>query len=548
MPTRPAPFAVTLFALALAAPVLARQATHPPGEARPAAAAAAPGDGFVDVNRIDPEAFRAIASRLPEGSAPRIDGRLDDEVWQLAQPQGRFIQREPNLGYPASERTEFRILYDERRIYFGIWAFDRDYRGIRASELKRDSQLRKGDQVKINIDTFHDRRNAFFFATNPLGAVKDANHVDNGRTINYDWNAVWEVKTSIDQDGWYAEFSIPFSQLRFKQSPGESVWGLNVCRVVNRRNEDAYWVPYPREWSQLGFSRMSHAGQLLGLTDVRPPRRIEFVPFVSPVVSRDYSEGTPTRSDKKYGFDFRVGLTPTVTADLTYKTDFAQVEADQEVVNLTRFSMFFPEKRQFFTEAGGIFSYGQTGERDGGGGGGGAGDHGPGLLPLFYSRRVGLYEGAEVPMIGGGRVTGRVGPYAVGVMNIETEQANVRYEDEDTDETVQAWVPRANYSVFRIKRDVLKQSSIGAIILNRQGGAESSYNRSAGIDLNLVFGKAWTLTGLAAKTSSPALKGKDTAAALDVAYKTDRWNAGATYLDVPVNFNAEMGTSGAPTC
>jgi len=493
---------------------------HPdPAEAR------SDGPIVTDIQKIDHETFQAIAARLPEGRAPKIDGRLDDEEWQLAPVQGRFIQREPRFGWASTERTEFRILYDDRKIYLGIWCYDREPHLIRASEMKRDSQLNKGDQIKITLDTFHDHRNAFYFSTNPIGALKDANSVEEGRTVNYDWNAVWENKTSIDDQGWYVEIAIPLSQLRFKGGPGDTVWGLNLCRIIIRKNEETYWVPYPREWTSMGFARMSHAGVLLGLRDLEPRRRIEFVPFVAPSASRDYDAGTAADADAGYGFDLRVGLTSTFNADVTYKTDFAQVEADQEIVNLSRFSLFFPEKRQFFTEGAGIFDYGRAG--------GGLG--GPGLLPLFYSRRIGLQDGMEVPILAGGRVTGRSGPVTLGAMNIETDETSIRSGGTDLR------VPRANYTVFRVKRDVLSRSSFGGIFLNRSGGGGTDFNRTAGVDGVFTFGQNVDLSLLAAKTFSPDTRGKDWAGAIDFGWKSDRWDYGFTYLDIAERFNAEMG-------
>jgi hypothetical protein len=483
----------------------------------------------MDINRIDPDSFRAIAARLPSGRAPKVDGRLDEELWDLAPPSGNFVQREPHAGAPASERTEFRILYDDRKIYFGIWAFDSDPGGIRASEMKRDSGLKKGDRLTVVIDTFHDRRNGFYFGTNPLGAYKDAQYTDNARVTNNDWNAVWECRTTIDDRGWYAEIAIPLSQLRFRKSPGETTWGLNVGRQIVRRNEESYWVPYPRAQGAFGFARLSNAGVLTGLRDLSAPRRLEFVPFLAPQAGRDYDAGVSTTKTRRYGFDARVGLTGTLVADLTYRTDFAQVEADQETVNVSRFSLFFPEKRQFFTESAGLFDFGKPGVE--------TGERGPGLLPLLYSRRIGLHEGREVPLLGGARVTGRAGAYAVGVMNLSTEAVSYPSADEPLT------ISRANYSVVRVKRNLLAQSSMGAILLNRQGGAGAAFNRAAGVDLNLVLGRNTTVTGLAARTFSPegGEDGGEHAAAFDLAWQNDRFNYGLTYLDVGAGFNAEMG-------
>jgi hypothetical protein len=484
------------------------------------------GEAF-DIKTIDPETFRAIAFKLPDGQAPKIDGRLTDEAWGLAPVQGNFIQREPDYGRPSAEKTEFRILYDDKTMYIGVWVWDSNPAGIMGSEMKRDAGLNKGDQLKITLDTFHDHRNAFYFSTNPLGAYKDANTVENGRTINYDWNAVWDNKTSQDDKGWYVEIAIPLSQLRFKTEIGESTWGLNLCRILFRSNEESYWVPFPREWGASGFARVSNAGVLTGLKDLKSRRRIEFVPYALPTASRDYVARSEGDADVKLGGDFKLGLTNDLIADFTFHTDFAQVEADQEVVNLTRFSLFFPEKRQFFTETAGIFDYGKAVA----GLGGDAAANDPGLLALFYSRRIGLVDGQQVPIIGGGRVTGRIGEYALGVLNITAD---------DFDLSADRHLANGNFTVVRVKRNVLAKSSVGAIFLNSDGGI-SDYNRSLGLDAGFVLGQYVTLTGLFAKTQTPGTTGKDTAGLVDFAWKSDKFNYGAQYQDIAERFNAEMG-------
>ena len=486
-----------------------------------------------DIKLIDPETFRATALRLSEGQQPSIDGRLTEEAWALAPSQGNFVQREPSFGKPASEQTEFKILYDDRTLYIGVWVFDSSPAGIMGSEMKRDAGLNKGDQLKITIDTFHDHRNAFYFSTNPLGAYKDANTVENGRTINYDWNAVWDNKTSIDDRGWYIEIAIPLSQLRFRTTIGESTWGINFCRILFRKNEESYWVPFPREWGPSGFARVSNSGVLQGLNNLRSRRRMEFVPFLLPSASRDYVVASDFNIDAKYGGDFKIGLTDDLIADLTYHTDFAQVEADQEVVNLTRFSLFFPEKRQFFTEAAGIFDFGKAGTSTGGD----ASASDPGLLALYYSRRIGLVDGQQVPIIGGGRVTGRIGNYSVGVLNITTEEETLANRQVDN----------ANFTVVRVKRNVLANSTIGAIALGSQDGI-SEYNRAVGLDGGFMFGRNITLTGAIGKVFYPETvdrargTGADTVAAVaDFAWKSDRFHYGGQYQDVGKHFNAEMG-------
>lgn len=497
------------------------------------AAAPALAQAPFDIKQIDPETFRATAYRLAEGQQPEIDGRLTEEAWSLAPVQGNFIQREPTYGAPATEATEFRILYDERTLYIGVWVFDSSPGGIMGSEMKRDAGLNKGDQLKITIDTFHDHRNAFYFSTNPLGAYKDANTVENGRTINYDWNAVWKNKTSRDDRGWYIEIAIPLSQLRFRTTIGEATWGINFCRILFRKNEESYWVPFPREWGPSGFARVSNSGVLHGLKDLRSRRRLEFVPFLLPSASRDYLAASDVRTDAKYGGDLKIGLTNDLIADFTYHTDFAQVEADQEVVNLTRFSLFFPEKRQFFTEAAGIFDFGKAGTSSGGD----ASASDPGLLALYYSRRIGLVDGQQVPIIGGGRVTGRAGPYTIGVLNIATEEETLANRQVDN----------ANFTAIRVKRNVLANSSIGVIVLNSLDGV-SEYNRAIGFDGGFVLGQHVTITGAMGKTFSPGVANQDSGTAsqtmagvADFAWKNDRFYYGAQYQDIGERFNAEMG-------
>jgi Domain of unknown function (DUF5916) len=322
--------------------------------------------------------------------------------------------------------------------------------------------------------------------------------------------------------------------LRFTGSLSDAVWGLNVCRILMRRNEESYWVPYPREWGAGGFARVANAGVMRGLQNLTSRRRLEFLPYALPRVSQDYGPaGTAGRTDAtavEGGFDFKVGLTDELTADLTYNTDFAQVEADQEVVNTTRFSLFFPEKRVFFTESAGIFDFGKSGT----GVGGEAATNDPGILPLFYSRRVGLVDGQEVPLVGGGKLTGRIGQYSVGLLNITTEAKDLVVGGQ------RQRVEASNYTAFRVKRNLLSKSSIGAILLNREGGL-TDYNRSVGLDAGFLFGQNVTLTGLFAKTESPDLTGSDTAAVGDFIWKSDRFTYGLQYADIGKNFNAEMG-------
>ncbi len=515
--------------LGCAAPLLAQPATPPS-----ARESEVPDDlAVIDVHTVDPHQFKAQAVRITGGVVPKIDGVLDDGVWQLAPPFGDFIQREPRVGARSTEKTEFRVLYDDRKLYVAIWAYEADPGGIVASEMLRDSALRKGDSVRIVLDTFHDHRNAFYFSTNPLGAQKDGYATENG-IMNWEWNAVWEVKVTRDANGYYSEFAIPLSQIRFKGSAEPQEWGFNVGRIIIHKREETHFTPYPREWQGPGIYRISGAGLLTGLTGLQPRRRLEFIPFAAPQASRDFDAGTPTKKKAGYGMDLRASLTSTLNADLTFRTDFAQVEADQEVVNLTRFGLFFPEKRQFFTEGSGIFGFGRINDE----GGTGARTNAAGPLSLYYSRSIGLSaDGREVPIIGGGRVSGNIGNYAVGLMNIETDEADYAIG------TRQVHIPRANYTVGRLKRNVLRSSSIGAVVLNRQGevGA-NAYNRTVGVDgvFSLARDSVKLIT-LFGKTVSPGSTGRDMAAVLNAEWTTDRYNASAGYSDIQERFNAQMG-------
>ena len=531
MSTRPRRGGRAVLLCRLALPIGLLMATTQPARAQSTAEGATSGGapvpaGVIDMESLDPHDFRAVAVRLPEGMAPAIDGQLDEDAWQIAPTFGSFVQREPEVGMPSTHRTEFRVLYDDARIYVAILAFEPHEGGIVASELERDSNLRKGDAVRVTFDTFHDHRNLFYFSTNPLAAMKDGYASDNGR-MNWDWNAVWEVRTSSDKDGWYSELAIPLSQLRFRDQPGEQIWGVNVVRMITHIREESSFTPLPREWGNAANSRASGSGLLLGLDNLRPRRRLEFIPFLAPGIARDFDAGTPTDWRREVGGDLRIGITQSLNADLTYRTDFAQVEADQEVVNLSRFSLFFPEKRQFFTEGAGTFAYG-------GGGGGGGGGRGAGLLSLFYSRRIGLSTGGQaVPILGGGRVTGNPGAYTVGLLNIETDVATSHTGDS---------IPRANYTVARLKRNVLNSSSVGVIALNRQGVVgDSDYNRSLGIDGVFTLPNNVQVTSLLAKTFSPGIEDRDMAGVLSVDWTADLFSLRGSYTDIQEDFNAEMG-------
>ena len=518
----------------------------------------------LDLTEVDISASRA-------STPPQIDGDLDDPIWQSAVPIEGFRQREPVEGAPASERTQARILYDDDQIYLAFHCFDSEPDRIIANRMRRDDELDENDNVVVILDTYDDRRGGFFFSTNPLGAMWDVLLTDEGRSRNEAWSCVWTCRAKRTEDGWTAEMAIPFDQLRYAESD-DAAWGINLGRTIRRKNEEVYLVPPPQSYGFGGQFRTSKLASLRGLGALRPRPRLEIVPYLQSGSERDFEALDPSEQRTlDSGIDLKYGLTPGVTLDLSYRTDFAQVEADQEQVNLTRFSLFFPEKRGFFLEGAGIFDFGERVSRRGPGGGS------PPTL-LFYSRRIGLQEGHNLPVIFGSKLTGRAGPYEIGVLNMTTGKKTfideveeehfvidprqdgtalfdtvdvdvidsldrpVIYDTLDVDviDTLRAVL--TNFSVLRLRRDIFGRSNIGFIAINRDPGEETDYNRSFGLDFNLSLLEAtMNLRGFAARTWSPDLKGEDYAGQLALEYRGGDFEAQSSYLDVGENFDPEVG-------
>ena len=282
-----------------------------------------------------------------------IDGRLDELVWADAPRATEFIQREPDEGQSISERTEVRVLYDTDNIYFGVVATDSQAGRVIISELKKDFTVETGDSIQIVLDTFHDERNAYEFIVNAAGAKWDAQIANEGRDVNQSWDGVWFVKTRIGDDGWTAEIAIPFRTLKFPRAPVQT-WGMNFQRTIRRRNEESLWAPVPRIYT---VQRVSLAGTLEGLEGIEPGSNIKIKPYI---VSSLGENGLAKSHDYNVdgGFDVKYGITTGLTWDFTYNTDFSQVEADEQQINLSRYSLLFPEKRDFFLENSGIFQFG----------------------------------------------------------------------------------------------------------------------------------------------------------------------------------------------
>ena len=461
------------------------------------------------------QAIRADASL-------KIDGRLDEPAWQTAEPAQGFVQREPTDGAVCSEPTSVRVLYDDEQVYFGFDCRDSEPHRIVANELRRDRELDGNDSVEILIDTYNDKRGGFFFRVNPLGAREDA-RVTGGST-NRNWDCIWEARSHIHDEGWTAEVAIPFSQLRFREAD-EMTWGINFGRNIRRTNEEAHWTPIPRAFGWRGRYRTSDIGRLVGLSGIRAPAHFEVKPYLLPGRTEDYSEDVAERETvAEFGLDLKYGITSNLTANLTYNTDFAQVEADMERVNLTRFSLFFPEKRPFFLEGAGVFTFGSPG-----------GGFRPPPLLLFYTRRIGLEEGENIPIIGGAKVTGKAGPYSIGVLDVFTDEKD--YVDDDD---VSQHIPRTNFSALRVKRDVFSRSNVGVIAMDKWTEVDTTYSRAVGIDANLSLMENLDLRGLVAGTESDE-NGRDLAWYVGGGWGNDLFRGEASYLDIGENFDAKMG-------
>jgi hypothetical protein len=440
-----------------------------------------------------------------------IDGNLDEPEWSLAQPATDFIQQEPLMGEPSTERTEVRILYDDENLYLGVYCFDsRGPEGITISDISRDYAPRETDTFTMVFDTFHDKRNSFIFGTNAGGAKRDGQTAGDSERRNYDWDTVWYVETKITEQGWQAEIAIPFRSLRFSDVE-EQVWGVNFGRRIRSKNEYTHWSPIPRPHRT---SRVSLAGELNGLSGIHQGRNLYLKPYLlAPLVRL---EGDDVDFLPDVGFDLKYGVTSELALDVTVNTDFSQVEADQQQINLTRFPLFFPEKREFFLENASLFQVRRVGRglrnssRD---------------LIAFFSRRIGLSEGRVVPILGGARFTGRAGPYGVGFLSIQTTE----FEE----------LPSTNFTVARVQRDILGNSDVAGIFINKQGGGE--YNRTYGVDGRLQFFRNLEIASFFLKTDTPGLSGEDTSASAFVGWADHRYDIQAEYLSIEDNFNPEVG-------
>ena len=451
-----------------------------------------------------------------------IDGQLDEEVYRIVPGAGEFIMNEPREGEQATEQTDVWVLFDSENLYIAARCWDDHPERWVATELRHDnSNIIDNENLSVSLDTFHDRRNGFMFQTNPLGALREQAFTDEVN-INSNWNTIWQVKSGRFEGGWTVEMVIPFKSLRYRGS-GPQVWGINFRRMVKWKNETSFLTRVPRAYGHNGLFRVSSAGTLVGLETPAQSMNLELKGYAVSAVTTDRAAAAPfsNRFSRNAGFDFKYGLTRSLIADATVNTDFAQVEEDLQQINLTRFSLQFPEKRDFFLEGQGMFNFGGTR-----GGGGSVND----VPILFFSRRIGLSQGQSVPVVAGGRLTGTVGKFGIGALNIQT------------DDKISAGAAATNFSVVRVKRDILRRSNIGIVATRRTPAAnQSASNAVVGADANLAFFRNLSINGYYARTSTPGVTGDQSSYRGRFDYAGDRYGLQLEHLLVGDGFRPDIG-------
>jgi hypothetical protein len=477
----------------------------------------------------------------PDAEGPVIDGRVNDPVWQTVAPYAGFTQQDPIEGAAASERTEVRVLVGKGNVYVSVIAFDADPSRIIVSQARRDASLSETDSIVMVFDTFNDNQNAFVFGTNPLGIEYDGQVAREGQSsgvsvgggggggtqrggisaFNPNWDGDWTVKSQITERGWETEMAIPLKTLRYQTGTGQT-WGFNVLRNIRHKNEQVYLAPIPR-----GFDiyRVSLAAKLTGL-DLPARRDIKLIPYALGSANKDYTRaGSDVDGNWDFGLDVKWGIRPNLTLDATINTDFAQVEADEEQVNLTRFDLFFPEKRPFFLENASTFQFGN-----------------PQQIDLFFSRRIGLSPSAlPIDIRGGARLSGKLGGWNVGLLNIQADDV----EDVLGNVTGSA----NNFSVLRMQREI-GRSSYGFIFVNRQGtgsfAPDEDYNRAYGVDANVQLTQNQRVSAFLARTDTPEWRtsgprGSDYSGRAFYNFTNNVWQVSGGYSQVGEDFNPEVG-------
>ncbi|OFV91481.1 MAG: hypothetical protein A3G76_06205 [Acidobacteria bacterium RIFCSPLOWO2_12_FULL_65_11] len=460
----------------------------------------------------------------------KIDGNLDEALYETVLPISDFIQVEPRPGEPATEKTEVWIAFDENNVYVSVRAWESHPERMVVNEMRRDgNNMFQNEHIGFAFDTFYDRRNSLNFYFNPIGGRTDGQNSNEGQW-NADWNPIWNFAVRRNAEGWTGEAAVPFTSLRYR--PGRAqIWGVQFRRTDRWKNEHSFLTRLPNGLGQNGIQRTSRGATLVGIEAPSGSRTMEIKPFATSSLLSDLTATPQVQSDlgKDAGLDFKYGITKNLTTDFTLNTDFAQVEADEQQVNLTRFSLFFPEKRDFFIENQGVFNFGGVA-------GNSAGD----TPVLFYSRRIGLDLGRpsptaslsqhQVPIDAGGRLTGRVGRVTVGVLDMQTRGESAFA------------IPSSNFGVLRLKRDILRRSAVGALYTRRSMRADGAgLAETYGLDGTFAFYSNLTINSYWAKTKSPFVSGDDMSYRGQFNYNGDRYGLQAERLVVGDNFIPEAG-------
>ena len=477
---------------------------------------ATPDPAPIDVEtapRPSTQAFRTPAR-------PTIDGRLSEAEWELAPAITNFVQQLPRTGYPARFQTVVRVLYDADRLYIGATLYDPEPTKAIISGKERDFNSSVSDLFGLVLDTFKDRRNSFLFIVNPAGAVRDEQTYNDSRTVVDAWEGVSKARTSIGDTAWYVEMEIPLRTLRFDPARSPQEWGVNFIRRVRRISETSYWSPLERQYR---LHRMSKAGTLTGLDSLRPGRNLQIKPYAvgsNSVGTQVPSSALGTNGD--IGVDVKYGVSPSMTLDATWNTDFSQVEVDQEQVNLTRFSLLFPERREFFIENSGSFQFGDVTERNYRMGAS------PSDFTFFNSRQIGLTpDGRPIPIAGGARLTGRLGQWDLGALNMQTQRFSA--------------TPAENFAVLRARRNLFGRSDIGVLLQNRAATDSNTWNRSVGVDANFRLAGNTIINAYAARSDAPGALRDGTAARTQIAYRGKLWDNSVMWKRVSEGFAPGIG-------
>jgi Domain of unknown function (DUF5916)/Carbohydrate family 9 binding domain-like len=469
-------------------------------------------------NSTSPAGTRAsdTADAVRVDHVPKLDGTLDDPIWQSAKAITNFRQQEPYEGQSATERTEVRILYTRHAVYFGIHCFDAEPTRIIASELRRDVSQDLDDHFEILIDSNHDRRGAYVFQVNPLGTQIDGLILEEQRgnsNADFDsgWDGVWTSEARIEADGWTATIEIPFTTLNFTHST-DVHWGVNFKRFIRRKNETDLWKAYRRTF---GITKVSQAGDLEGIRDIGSGRLFIVKPYG--LVRYDKQTGQDPKFPLTGGVDVKYGLSSNLLLNLTGNTDFADTEVDLEPFNLTPFKVFIPEKRQFFLENAGVFNF-SLGDQD----------------QLFFSRQIGIdpITGNQVPINGGAKITGRIGRLELGVMDVDTRSSGPN--------------PYSNFAVVRLKESLWAGSYVGVMgIDKRSGDVVDNFNQTGGVDTRLVFFKDWFVDAHMAGTQSPinisGVSGGVSDVGASLSYRSNWLDGQVERRKIGPNFNPEVG-------